>query len=212
MTRELTVHAKLPEDDGLRSRSTVVDRTRRTLPALVRIGFACGLVASLSIDGLGHASQSAGRLAELGRDRRPVGPNQQLRVASTLDTLQRLPESVRTSLRATRTLAPKDLCRIAERLVQEPTTSSIDMVAHYLSKDVHRWSDRMITLYLNADPGLAKSTDKGEMKKRILQKWESDRRMAQRWLQGCGIIARASIRSQWNRRVPVGASARRTRR
>jgi hypothetical protein len=193
MTREPTAHVKLPEDDGLKSRSTVVDRTRCSLPALVRIGIACGLVASLGVDGLGHASQSAGRFSELGRDRRPAGPNQLLRVASTLDTLQRLPESVRTSLRATRTLSPKDLCRIAEKLVQEPTTTSIDMVAHYLSKDVHRWSDRMITLYLNADPGLAKATDKGEMKKRILQKWESDRGTARRWLQGCGVIARASI-------------------
>jgi hypothetical protein len=193
MTREPTGHAKLPEADGLKNRSAVADGTRRTIAALVRIGIACGLVASLGADGVGNPSQSADRLAELGRDRRPVGPTQQLRVAGTLDTLQRLPESVRASLRATRALPPKDLCRIAERLVQEPTTSSIDMVALYLSKDVHRWSDRMITLYLNADPGLAKATDKGEMKKRILQKWESDRGLARRWLQGCGVIARASI-------------------
>ena len=192
MTRTPTAHAKPPEVDGLKNGPAVVDRTRRTIPPLVRIGIACGLVASLGVAGLGNASQSAGTLAELGRDRRPVAP-QQAGVASTLDTLQRLPESVRTSLRNTRTLLPKDLCRIADRLVQEPTTSSIDTVAHYLSKDVHRWSDRMITLYLNTDPRLAKATDKDEMKKRILQKWESDRGAARRWLQGCGVIARASV-------------------
>src|SRR5204863_9996846 len=51
----------------------------------------------------------------------------------------------------------------------------------------------MITLYLNADPKLAKAVDKGEMKKRLLQKWGSDRGMAQRWLQGCGVVVRAAI-------------------
>ena len=157
------------------------------------LAIACGIVASFGVDGAGGASQSTGGLPELGRGRRLVVLIQHARVASTLDTLQRLPESVRASLRASRTLAPRDLCRIAKGLVQEPATSSIDMVAHYLSKDVQRWSDRMITLYLNADPRSAKAADKGEMKKRILQKWESDRGTARRWLQGCGVIARASI-------------------
>jgi hypothetical protein len=193
MTREPTAHASLAQGTGSKSKSTVVDRTRRTLPALVGVGIACGLVASLGMDGSGHASQSVGKLAELGRDRRAAGANQQQRVASALDTLQRLPEAVRASLRATKTLASKDVCRIAEKLVLDQATSSIDMVANYLSKDVHRWSDRMITLYLNADPRLAKATDKDEMRKRILQKWESDRGIARRWLQGCGIIARATI-------------------
>ena len=153
------------------NKSAVVNRTRRTISVLVQIGIACGFVASTSADGAGNASQNAGRFAELGRDRRLAVPVQYVRVASTLDTLQRLPETVRNSLRATRTLPPKDLCRIAERLVQEPTASSIDMIAHYLSKDVHRWSDRMITLYLNADPRSTKATDKSEMKTRILHKW-----------------------------------------
>jgi hypothetical protein len=193
MAREPAAYAKLPDDHGLKNRSPVVDRALRAILALMGIGIAYGFVASLGADGLGHASESAGRLPERTRDRHPVAPVQPPRVASTLDTLQRLPESVRTSLQATKTLSSKDVCRIAERLVQEPTVASIDTIAHYLSKDVRRWSDRMITLYLKADPSLAKAADKGEMKKRLLHKWESDRGMARRWLQGCGFVARAAI-------------------
>ena len=51
----------------------------------------------------------------------------------------------------------------------------------------------MIYLYLNADPKLAKAADKNEMQKHLLQKWESDRGMAKRWLQGCGVVVRAAI-------------------
>lgn len=193
MTRERAAPQRPVQEDGTRNRSAAAERARRAIPALVGIGVACSAVVSLGVDGAGGAAQSAGRPAELGRDWRLVMPTQHIRVASTLETLQRLPEAVRASLRAGRTLAARDLCRIAEGFVQEPATSSIDMVAHYLSKDVQRWSDRMITLYLNADPRSAKATDKGEMRKRILQKWESDRGMARRWLQGCGVIARASI-------------------
>ena len=79
-----------------------------------------------------------------------AGVGQPARVASSLDTLQRLPEAVRVSLQATKKRSTKDMCRMAERLVREPTVTSIDTVAHYLSKDVHRWSDRMIALYLDA--------------------------------------------------------------
>src|SRR5207344_1618191 len=77
--------------------------------------------------------------------------------------------------------------------MQEPTLGSLDAVVRYLSKDVQRWSDRMITLYLDADPKLVKATEKGEMKTRILHKWESDRGMAQRYLQGCGVMVRTAI-------------------
>ena len=87
-------------------------------------------------------------------------------------------------MQGTRTLSPKEVCRIAEGLLQEPAVAGIDAIAHYLSKDVHRWSDRMITLYLNAEPKSAKATDKREMRERVLRKWESDRAMAQRWLPG----------------------------
>ena len=193
MTRDPTAYAKLPDDHRLGSRSAVVDRALRAILALMGIGIAYGCVASLGASGLEHASENASRLPEMARDRRPVAPSQPLRVASALDTLQRVPESVRTTLQATKTLSSKDLCRIAERLVQEPTVANLDTIAHYLSKDVRRWSDRMITLYLNADPKLAKAADKGEMKERLLHKWESDRGMAQRWLQGCGLVARAAI-------------------
>jgi hypothetical protein len=100
---------------------------------------------------------------------------------------------VRISLQATKALSSKDVCRIAQGLVQEPAVASLDTIAHYLSSDVHRWSDRMITLYLNADPKLTKAADKDEMKKRLLHKWESDRGMVQRWVQGCGVVVRAAI-------------------
>jgi len=192
MTRRPTADVKLPDDHGLKSRSAVVDRALRAMLALTGIGIACGFVAGLGAYGLGHASESAGRLPGKTGDLRPVAGQPQ-RVASTLDTLQRLPDSLRTSLQATKTRSSKDVCRMAERLVREPTVASIDTVAHYLSKDVHRWSDRMIALYLDADPKLAKAADKGEMKQRLLHKWASDRGNAQRWLKGCGVMVRAAI-------------------
>jgi uncharacterized protein (DUF58 family) len=115
------------------------------------------------------------------------------RVASGLDTLQRLPEALRATLQGTWTLSSKEVCRVAEDLLQGPAVASIDAIAHYLSKDVHRWSDRMITLYLDADPKSAKAADKGEMRERLLRKWERDRAMAQRWLRGCGVAVRVAI-------------------
>jgi hypothetical protein len=36
--------------------------------------------------------------------------------------------------------------------------ASIDTIALNLSKNVHRWSDRMVTLYLNGNPKLVKAT------------------------------------------------------
>ena len=193
MTCEPKAHAKLTQKDAPKKRSVLPRGSRHLVLPIVTIGVACGAVASMGVSGSGNALSNGGRLAELGLDWRPVEPAQHLRAGNTLDTLQRLPESVRASLRATKTLSPRELCRVAETLVQEPATSNIDVIAHYLSKDVYRWSDRMISLYLNSDPRTAKATDRSEMKKRILQKWESDRGIARRWIQGCGVIARASI-------------------
>jgi hypothetical protein len=161
--------------------------------ALMSIGIACGLVASLSANDPGHASGSANRNPENVRDPRPTALRQPALAASTLDVLQRFPESLRASLQAIKSLSSKDACRVAENLLREPAVARIDAIAHYLSKDVHRWSDRMIYLYLNADPKLAKAADKNEMQKHLLQKWESDRGMAKRWLQGCGVVVRAAI-------------------
>jgi hypothetical protein len=156
---------------------------------VLAIGTAFGLIASLSANGRGHAAESTSNSYEKSRDSRTVA-----RLASSrLNTLQQLPQSIRTSLQAAKTLSAREACRIAEGLVREPTVTNIDTIAQYLAKDVHRWTDRMIALYLGTDPKTIKSTDKNEMKKRLAQKWESDRGMAQRWLQGCGVVVRAAI-------------------
>ncbi len=171
MTREPTRYAKVPDDHGSKNKAAVVDHAPRAVLALLGTGIAWGVVASLGANGLGHASESGSRLSEKTRSGAPV---QSPRPASVLDTLQRLPESVRTSLQASKTLSSKDVCRIAEGLMREPTVGSLDTIARNLSKDVQRWSDRMISLYLSADPKLVKATDKGEMKMRLLHKWEPD--------------------------------------
>ena len=193
MAPEPARYAKVSDDHGLKNQPAVADRAPRTIMPLLVLGIACGLVASLIANGLGHASESGARLSEKVRDQRSGAPVQSPRPASVLDSLQRLPESVRTSLQASKTLSPKDVCRIAEGLMREPTVGGLDTIARYLSKDVHRWSDRMITLYLSADPKVVRATDKGEMKTRLLHKWESDRGMAQRLLQGCGVVVRTAI-------------------
>jgi len=191
MTREPRAYVKLPDDHKLKNRLTVMPRTHRAILVLMGIGIAYSFVASSEAN-LRRASESTGRFPEKFRDQHAVAVQPQS-VASNLDALQRLPESLRVSLQATKTRSSKDVCRIAERLVREPTVARIDTIAHYLSKDVHRWSDRMIALYLNADPSLAKAADKGEMKERLLHKWETDRGIVQRWLQGCGVLVRAAI-------------------
>ena len=183
MTREPTAYGRCLH--GFKNRSVVTRRMRPAILALTGLGIAGTFAASFGADHQRHASEGAGSLQ--------AGVGQPVRVASSLDTLQRLPEAVRVSLQATQKRSSKDLCRIAERLVREPAVTSIDAIALYLSKDVHRWSDRMITLYLDTDPKLAKGADKGDMKARLLHKWESDRGLVQRWLQGCGVVARATI-------------------
>jgi hypothetical protein len=180
---------KLSKAKGMKGKLPVVERTPRAIVALLSLGIAYGFAASLGANGVGRASESSDR----GRDPRSGAPVHSPRGASVLDTLQRLPESVRNSLQASKALSAKDVCQIAGGLMQEPTLGSLDAVVRYLSKDVQRWSDRMITLYLDADPKLVKATDKGEMKTRILHKWESDRGMAQRYLQGCGVMVRTAI-------------------
>jgi hypothetical protein len=174
------------DDGGLKNRSAVKGPALRTTLTLVGIGIVCSFAVSLGANGPGHAW-------DRGSNRQPGAPDQLQRVASGLDTIQRLPKALRATLQGTRTLSPKEVCRVAEGLLQEPAVTSIDAIAHYLSKNVHRWSDRMITLYLNADPKSAKATDKGEMRERVLRKWESDRAMAQRWLRGCGVAVRIAI-------------------
>jgi hypothetical protein len=182
MSREPTMPGKLPDGRELSNKSVAGEGSMRATLMALAIGTAFGLVASLAANGRGHASESAGN------------PRIVARLASSrLDTLQRLPESIRTSLQATKTLSAKDACRIAESLVREPAVTHIDTIAQYLSKDVHRWTDRMITLYLGDDPKAVKAADRNEMKKRLLQKWESDRGLVQRWLQGCGVVVRAAI-------------------
>ena len=186
MTHEPTTYATLPNDGGLKNRSAVKGRALRATLALGGIGLVCGLAMSLSANGPSHAW-------DRGSNRRPSAPDQMQRLASGLDTIQRLPEALRATLQGTRTLSSKEVCRVAEGLLQEPAVTSIDAIAHYLSKNVHRWSDRMITLYLNADPKSAKATDKVEMRERVLRKWDSDRAMAQRWVRGCGVAVRIAI-------------------
>jgi len=182
MSRDPTMRGKLRDGRESSNRSMAGEGSVRATLVVLAIGTAFGLIVSLGANGRGHASESTGN------------PRSVARLASSrLDTLQGLPESIRTSLQATKTLSAKDACRIAEGLVREPAVTNIDTIAQYLSKDVHRWTDRMITLYLGTDPKVIKSTDKNEMKKRLAQKWESDRGIAQRWLQGCGVVMRAAI-------------------
>jgi hypothetical protein len=194
MTRKTTAQAKFGDHRGCRSRSAAADRRLRALVVLAGIGttIACGFIAGMGESGAGQTSESVSRNAVRPGDPRSTAGLTTQGPANALDVLQRLPESLRATLLASKTLSVKDLCRVADGLVREPTVTNVDTVAHYLSKDVHRWSDRMIALYLD-DPKLVKAADKNEMKKRLLQKWESDRAMAQRWLQGCGVVVRGAI-------------------
>ena len=190
MTRKPTAQVDQFHECGTRQRSVFANWPLRTILALTSVGIAYAAVVGLGANGPGHASERVGRNFEQPRDPAAIA---QARPSVTLDTLQRLPDSLRTTLQATKALSVKDACRAAETLVAEPAAASIDTIAQYLSKDVHRWSDRMINLYLDTDPKQAKATDKGEMKKRLLQKWEADRAMVHRWLRGCGIVVRTAI-------------------
>ena len=70
MAREPARYAKVSDDHGLKNQPAVADRTPRTILALLGMGIACGLVASLVANGLGHASESGARLSEKVRDQR----------------------------------------------------------------------------------------------------------------------------------------------
>jgi len=164
-----------------KSRSAIVEHVLWTV---VGLGVAYGFFASLAGHS-GHASESA--------NREELQPARPLRVASTVDALQRLSASMRSSLQAMRTLPAKEVCRIGEKLTEGPVVESLDTIARYLSKDVRRWSDRMISLYLSTDPRLAKAADPVDMERQLLRKWESERGYARRWLQSCGIAVRATI-------------------
>src|SRR5262245_15160342 len=170
--------------DHCRQRKSSSAIVERVLWTVVGLGVAYGIFASLA----GHSGQAS----ESGK-RQELQPARPLRVASTVDALQHLPASMRSSLQAMRTLPAKEVCRIGEKLTEGPVVESLDTIARYLSKDVHRWSDRMISLYLSTDPKLAKAADPADMEKRLLSKWESERGYARRWLQSCGLAVRATI-------------------
>jgi hypothetical protein len=193
MTSEPTAHAKSAGNHTRGNQSAAARRKLRALLVVMGIGVAGSVIAGMGEGGAGLASdREPGNGVRSSDLRGPAGLHRQS-AASTLDTLERLPQSLRATLQAAKALSSKDLCRVADSLVREPNLGNVDMVAQYLSKDVHRWSDRMVTLYLDADPKLARATDKGEMRKRLLQRWESDRKMVQQWLQGCRIMVRAAI-------------------
>jgi hypothetical protein len=75
MAREPARYAKVSDDHGLKNQPAVADRTARTILALLVMGIACGLVASLVANGLGHASESGARLSEKVRDQRSGRPS-----------------------------------------------------------------------------------------------------------------------------------------
>src|SRR4051794_23620208 len=104
MSREPTMPGKLPDARESSNISIVGGCSIRATLVVTAIGTAFGLVVSLGANGLGHASESIGNNYEKSRDSRTAA-----RVASSsLDTLQRLPEAIRTNLQAAKTLSAKE--------------------------------------------------------------------------------------------------------
>jgi hypothetical protein len=156
------------------------------LKTLLVTGAVFGLAGLFAIRDVGHASENA-RAAK-------TGTGVAARLKDALSMLRRAPEVLDASFQATATLSSKEVCRIAEGFVKEPPTiESIDTIAHYLSKDVHGWSDLMIERFLKTEPVSAKAKDKSELKETFLQKWQNNRAKVQRWLEGCGVVVTALI-------------------
>jgi hypothetical protein len=104
-----------------------------------------------------------------------------------------VPGVLRNSFNATAAMSSKEVCQIASGMVNAPSIEGIDKIAYYLSKDVHGWSDLMITRLLKVEPLAIKTISKADLRESFLKKWERDREKVQKWLEGCGIVVRTLI-------------------
>jgi hypothetical protein len=157
------------------------------LRTLLGAGALCTVMA-MCLVGFSHASEKSQPSAN-SRDRSAAVA----RVQVALATLQRVPGVLRDSFQATASLSSKEVCQIAQGMVKAPSMESIDRIAQYLSKDVHGWSDLMITRLLKSEPAAVKGKDKEDLREDFLHKWENDRVKVQKWLQGCGVVVSTLI-------------------
>jgi hypothetical protein len=168
-------HSILPA--GKRSAGT--ETRKGLLKGAVMAAAAVGLAAWFGSADPGHASQKSKAASA--------------RAASALSILDILPASLRDRFRSAESLSSRQMCRVAEGLVRAPDIESLDIVARYLAKDVHGWSDHMFWRLLRWDPDDAKSKSKSELQEWYLEQWASDREWVQRWLQGCGVMVTLAI-------------------
>jgi hypothetical protein len=151
------------------------------------------LAASATILGAQLISSGAVLASEKARVASAKPSEGAARSKDALTTLRRAPTVLEDSFKTTASFSSKQLCHIAEGLVQKPTLERIDAIANYLSKDVHGWSDLMIERFLKSEPKAVKGMSKADLKATFLQKWQNNREKAQHWLEGCGVVVTALI-------------------
>src|SRR5262245_52245498 len=137
----------LPSDKFTHSRGS----RGKLLTRIVCFAAVCGVAASIIGPHVGEASS---------KSKSSPSP----RAAVALSTLDLLPDALRDRFRDVGNLSSRQVCRVAEDLVRKPDIEAFDTVAHYLAKDVHAWSDRMIGWLLRSDPDDAREKNKSDLR------------------------------------------------